>query len=66
MTDPCSLVIFGSTGNLAGNKLLPALYHLESGRKQEGGQDREDTSSDQEPRKDAQAGGLQIGGADPE
>ena len=29
MTDPCSLVIFGSTGNLARNKLIPALYHLE-------------------------------------
>ena len=29
MSDPCSLAIFGSTGNLARNKLLPALYHLE-------------------------------------
>ncbi len=29
LTEPCSLVIFGSTGNLARNKLLPALYHLE-------------------------------------
>ena len=29
MTEPCSLVIFGSTGNLGRNKLLPALYHLE-------------------------------------
>jgi len=29
VTEPCSLVIFGSTGNLARNKLLPALYHLE-------------------------------------
>ena len=29
MTEPCSLVIFGSTGNLARNKLLPALYQLE-------------------------------------
>jgi glucose-6-phosphate 1-dehydrogenase len=29
MTEPCSLIIFGSTGNLARNKLLPALYHLE-------------------------------------
>jgi glucose-6-phosphate 1-dehydrogenase len=26
---PCSFVIFGSTGNLAQIKLLPALYHLE-------------------------------------
>jgi glucose-6-phosphate 1-dehydrogenase len=26
---PCHLVIFGATGNLATNKLLPALYHLE-------------------------------------
>src|SRR4030067_653373 len=25
---PCSFVIFGATGNLASNKLLPALYHL--------------------------------------
>jgi glucose-6-phosphate 1-dehydrogenase len=29
MTEPCSFVIFGSTGNLARNKLLPALYHLD-------------------------------------
>lgn len=29
MTEPCSLVVFGSTGNLARNKLLPALFHLE-------------------------------------
>jgi glucose-6-phosphate 1-dehydrogenase len=29
MLDPCTLVIFGSTGNLSRNKLLPALYHLE-------------------------------------
>jgi len=29
MTQACSLIIFGSTGNLARNKLLPALYHLE-------------------------------------
>jgi glucose-6-phosphate 1-dehydrogenase len=29
MTEPCCLVIFGSTGNLARNKLLPALYHLD-------------------------------------
>lgn len=26
---PCTFVIFGATGNLAVNKLLPALYHLE-------------------------------------
>ncbi|MEN6586646.1 MAG: glucose-6-phosphate dehydrogenase, partial [Sulfuricella sp.] len=26
---PCSFVIFGATGNLSTNKLLPALYHLE-------------------------------------
>jgi len=30
MSEPCALVIFGSTGNLARNKLLPALYHLEA------------------------------------
>ncbi|WJW74895.1 glucose-6-phosphate dehydrogenase [Thiohalobacter sp. IOR34] len=29
MSDPCTFVIFGATGNLAQNKLLPALYHLE-------------------------------------
>ncbi len=33
MNEPCSLVIFGSTGNLARNKLLPALYHLEAAGK---------------------------------
>ena len=27
---PCYFVIFGATGNLATDKLLPALYHLES------------------------------------
>jgi len=27
---PCTFVIFGATGNLAGNKLLPALYRLEA------------------------------------
>ncbi len=30
MLDPCAMVIFGSTGNLAGIKLLPALYHIEA------------------------------------
>ncbi len=30
MSDPCTFVIFGSTGNLAQNKLLPALYHLDT------------------------------------
>ncbi|MBK1618218.1 glucose-6-phosphate dehydrogenase [Lamprobacter modestohalophilus] len=29
MRDDCTLVIFGSTGNLAQIKLIPALYHLE-------------------------------------
>jgi len=29
MQEPCTFVIFGATGNLAQNKLLPALYHLE-------------------------------------
>jgi glucose-6-phosphate 1-dehydrogenase len=33
MIEPCALVIFGSTGNLARNKLLPALYHLEGAGK---------------------------------
>lgn len=27
---PCTFVIFGATGNLSNNKLLPALYHLEA------------------------------------
>jgi glucose-6-phosphate 1-dehydrogenase len=30
MNEPCTLVIFGATGNLARHKLLPALYHLEA------------------------------------
>lgn len=29
MIDSCTFVIFGATGNLSRNKLLPALYHLE-------------------------------------
>ena len=29
MLEPCTFVIFGATGNLARNKLIPALYHLE-------------------------------------
>ncbi len=29
MTDSCTYVIFGATGNLASIKLLPALYHLD-------------------------------------
>ncbi|AOU97353.1 glucose-6-phosphate dehydrogenase [Acidihalobacter yilgarnensis] len=37
MVDPCTFVIFGATGNLAENKLLPALYHLDrAGRLPEG------------------------------
>lgn len=37
MLEPCTFVIFGATGNLAQNKLLPALYHLDSaGRLPEG------------------------------
>lgn len=30
MIEPCTLIIFGATGNLAQLKLLPALYHLET------------------------------------
>ena len=30
MIDPCTLLIFGATGNLAAYKLLPALYQLEA------------------------------------
>jgi len=30
MTEACTLIIFGATGNLAQVKLLPALYHLEN------------------------------------
>lgn len=33
MIDPCTFVIFGATGNLAANKLLPALYHLEEAQR---------------------------------
>ncbi len=29
MIEPCTFTIIGATGNLARNKLLPALYHLE-------------------------------------
>jgi glucose-6-phosphate 1-dehydrogenase len=37
MSEPCTYVIFGATGNLARLKLLPALYHLEeAGRIPEG------------------------------
>ena len=37
MAEPCTFVIFGATGNLSQNKLLPALYHLEeAGRLPEG------------------------------
>lgn len=30
MTEPCTYVIFGATGNLSQVKLMPALYHLET------------------------------------
>lgn len=30
MIDSCTFIIFGATGNLSQNKLLPALYHLEA------------------------------------
>ena len=30
MNEPCTIVIFGSTGHLSRNKLMPALYHLEA------------------------------------
>ncbi|WP_295405847.1 glucose-6-phosphate dehydrogenase [uncultured Thiocystis sp.] len=30
MLDPCTILIFGATGNLASHKLLPALYHIEA------------------------------------
>ncbi len=30
MKEPCTIVIFGATGDLAYSKLLPALYHLEA------------------------------------
>ena len=29
VTEPCTIIIFGVTGHLSKNKLLPALYHLE-------------------------------------
>jgi glucose-6-phosphate 1-dehydrogenase len=37
MQDPCTVVIFGATGNLASYKLLPALYHLEAAGRLEPG-----------------------------
>ncbi len=33
MPQPCTYVIFGSTGNLSRQKLMPALYHLEEAEK---------------------------------
>jgi len=33
ITEPCTLIIFGVTGHLSKNKLLPALYHLEESRR---------------------------------
>jgi len=33
MLENCTFVIFGATGNLACNKLLPALYHLEEAQR---------------------------------
>ena len=30
MSDACTYVIFGATGNLSRIKLMPALYHLEA------------------------------------
>ena len=33
MGDSCTFVIFGATGNLSRNKLLPALYHLQQSGK---------------------------------
>lgn len=37
MTNPCTYVIFGATGNLSRLKLMPALYHLDvAGRLDEG------------------------------
>lgn len=29
MSEPCTFIVFGATGNLSRNKLLPAIYHLE-------------------------------------
>ncbi len=29
MIDPCTFIVFGATGHLSRNKLLPAIYHLE-------------------------------------
>ncbi len=30
MLEPCTMLIFGATGNLASHKLLPAIYHIEA------------------------------------
>lgn len=33
MVESCTFVVFGATGNLSRNKLLPAFYHLESAQR---------------------------------
>ncbi|MFV2056857.1 MAG: glucose-6-phosphate dehydrogenase [Thiohalomonadales bacterium] len=30
MNEPCTIIIFGATGHLSRNKLMPSLYHLEA------------------------------------
>ncbi|NOZ51775.1 MAG: glucose-6-phosphate dehydrogenase [Gammaproteobacteria bacterium] len=35
--EPCTFVIFGATGHLSRNKLMPALYHLEAANRIPGG-----------------------------
>jgi len=32
-SEPCSFIVFGATGHLARNKLLPAMYHLEEAKR---------------------------------
>ncbi|QKT05077.1 glucose-6-phosphate dehydrogenase [Ectothiorhodospiraceae bacterium 2226] len=71
MTEPCTFVIFGATGNLAQNKLLPALYHLEvAGRLPHGlvilGFGRRDWDHEQWREQVAESiGGKLRGGCDP-
>lgn len=33
MQESCTLLIFGVTGNLATQKLLPTLYHIEAAKR---------------------------------
>ena len=32
-SEPCTFIVFGATGHLSRNKLLPAMYHLEEAKR---------------------------------